>query len=67
MLRKHKLSTIKVITSKDLIDSYISHNEFVSVNNVFREQYETNKTNKKILKLLCNTEYKNNGNELCQL
>ena len=40
LLGKHKLSTIAVLISKALIDSYISHDEFVSVNNVLREYYE---------------------------
>ena len=34
------LNTIEVLISKDLSDSYISHQEFVSVNNVLREHYE---------------------------
>ena len=37
LLGKDKLNTIEVLSSKSLIDSYISHNEFVSVNNVSRE------------------------------
>ena len=32
--------TIKVLISKALIDSYISHDEFVSINNVLREYNE---------------------------
>ena len=40
MLSKDKLNTIKVLISKVLIDSYISHDEFVLVNNVLREFYE---------------------------
>ena len=40
MLGKDKLNTIEVIISKSLIDSYISHDEFVSVNNVLREYNE---------------------------
>ena len=40
MLGKDKLNTIEVLISKALIDSYISHDEFVSVNNVLREYYE---------------------------
>ena len=36
LLVKDKLSTIEVLISKALIDSYISHEEFVSVNNVKR-------------------------------
>ena len=43
MLRKDKLNTIGVLISKALIDSYISHDEFVSVNNVLREYYEMEK------------------------
>ena len=37
LLAKDKLNTINVSTSKALIDSYINHNEFFSVNNVLRE------------------------------
>ena len=33
---KNKLNTIEVLISKALIDSYISQDEFVSVNNVLR-------------------------------
>ena len=33
LLAKDKLNTIEVLISKDLIDSYITHDEFVSVNN----------------------------------
>ena len=43
MLGKDKLNTIEVLISKALIDSYISHDEFVSVNNVLREYYEMKK------------------------
>ena len=43
MLGKGKLSSIEVLISKALIDSYISHDEFVSVNNVLREYYEMKK------------------------
>ena len=66
LLGKHKLNTIKVLISKALIDSYISHDEFASVNNVLRE-YNEMKKEKKIVKLLCNILYKSNGNLLCQL
>ena len=34
------LNTIDVVISRTLIDSYISHDEFVSVNNVLREWNE---------------------------
>ena len=37
MLAKTKLNKIEVLYSRALIDSYISHDEFVSVNNVLRE------------------------------
>ena len=40
MLGKDKLNTIAVLISKALIDSYISHDEFISVNNVLRKCYE---------------------------
>ena len=36
-LGRDKLNTIEVLISKALIDSYIIHNELVSVNNVLRE------------------------------
>ena len=39
-LGKDKLNTIEVLISKALLDSYISHDEFVSVNNVLREYNE---------------------------
>ena len=34
---KMKLNTIEVLFSKSLIDSYISHDEFFSANDVLRE------------------------------
>ena len=37
------LNAIEVLISKALIDSYISHEEFVSVLNVLREHNETKK------------------------
>ena len=37
MLGKSKLNSIEIQISEALIDSYISHDEFVSVNNVLRE------------------------------
>ena len=40
LLRKGKLNTIEVLISKSLIESYIIHDEFVSVNNVLREYNE---------------------------
>ena len=38
-----KLNTITVLIYKALIDSYINHDEFVSVNNVLREYNEIKK------------------------
>ena len=40
LLGKDKLNTIEVLISKSLADSYVSHDEFVSVNNVLREYNE---------------------------
>ena len=40
LLVKDKLNTIEVLISKTLIDSYISHEETISVNNVLREYNE---------------------------
>ena len=37
MLGKAKLNAIKVLISKALINTYISHDEFISVNNMLRE------------------------------
>ena len=47
LLGKDKLNTIKFLISKSLIDSYISHDEFVSINNVLREYNDMNKEIKK--------------------
>ena len=38
LLGKTKLDHIEVLISKAIIDSYISHDEFVSVNNVLRNK-----------------------------
>ena len=43
MVGRDKLNTIEVLISKALIDSYISHDDFVSANNVLREYYEMKK------------------------
>ena len=40
LLGKDKLNTIEVLIFKALIDSYISHDEFVSINNVLKEYNE---------------------------
>ena len=51
LLGKTKLDAIEVLISKALIDSCITHDEFVSVNNVLRE-YNEMKQEIKILKRL---------------
>ena len=66
LLGKEKLNTIVVLIYKVLFDWYMSHDEFVSVNNVLREYYEMKKEIK-ILKPLLNIVYKNNRNVFCQL
>ena len=40
MLAKSKLNSIEVLISKDLIDSNISHDEFVLIRNVLKEHDE---------------------------
>ena len=40
LLGKTKLDTMKILISKALIDSYISHDEFASVHNLLREYNE---------------------------
>ena len=40
LLGKNKLDAIEVLISKALIDSYINHGEFVSVNNVLNVYIE---------------------------
>ena len=44
-LGKDKLNTIEVLFSKPLLDSYISHDEFISENIVLRKYYETKEEN----------------------
>ena len=45
---KTRLSTIEVLISSPLVNSYISHNEFALVNNVLREYNDMNEENKKL-------------------
>ena len=40
LLEKSKLNSIEVLISKALIDSNISHDEFVLINNVLKEFYD---------------------------
>ena len=58
LLGKANLENIEVLISKTLIDLYSSHDEFVSVNNVLRENIIRWKKKSKILRLLWNTLYK---------
>ena len=41
MQAKTKLNSVEVLISRALIDLYISHGEFVSVNNVLRKYGDT--------------------------
>ena len=66
LLAKDKLNTINVSTSKALIDSYINHNEFFSVNNVLRE-YSQIEEEIKNPEMLWNILHKNNENVLWYL
>ena len=49
MLTKSKLNSIEIVSSKALIDSVISHDEFVLINNMTKE-YEEMKEKIKNLK-----------------
>ena len=40
LLEKSKLNSIEALISKALIDSNISHNEFVLINNVLKKFYD---------------------------
>ena len=43
LLGKDKLNTIDVLISKSLINSYVIHDRFMSVNNAFRAYNEMKK------------------------
>ena len=49
MLAKSKLNSVEVLISKALIDSVVSHDEFVLINNVLKE-YKKMKEETKNLK-----------------
>ena len=51
MLAKSKLNSIEVLISKALIDSNISHDEFVLINNMLKE-YEEERRNQKFKDLI---------------
>ena len=63
LLGKAKLDTNEFLICKALINAYVSDNEYVSINNELREYNEIKKS--KILKMLWDILYKNNGNVLC--
>ena len=48
MLAKTKLNSIEVLISKALINSYISHDELVLVNNVLKEYDDMKEENKNL-------------------
>ena len=43
LLTKTKLNSIEILISKTLIDSYISHGETISINNLLQKYDEKNK------------------------
>ena len=57
LFSKNKLNTIEIFIYKSLINSYINHEEFVTVNNVLRE-YSKIKEEIKMLKMLWNILHK---------
>ena len=50
MLAKSKLKSIEILISKVLIDSNISHDQFVLINNMLKEFYEMKKEIKNSVK-----------------
>ena len=50
MLAKSKLKSIEILISKVLIDSNISHDQFVLINNMLKEFYEMKKEIKNLVK-----------------
>ena len=57
LLANSKLNSIEVLISKALIDSNISHDEFVLINNVLKEFYDMKEqiknSNKLYIKQCC--------------
>ena len=54
MFAKSKLNSIKVLISKGLIDSNVSHDEFVLINNVLKEYDDMNEEIKNLKTFLVN-------------
>ena len=65
LLGKDKLNTIEALISNSLINSYISHDEFISLNNELRKYNEIKEEIKKFGNF-CRI-YKSNGSVLRQL
>ena len=66
IVKKYKSNTIEFLNSKALIDSYISHDKFVSINNVLREHSEIKSSVqyiKTIMENYCVSCEKNTANE----
>ena len=62
--QKTKLNTIEILISKALIDLFINHDKFVSLNNVLMESNEIKEEIKNPAKLWI-IPYKNKGNLFC--
>ena len=67
LLGKYRLNAIEVLTSKTLIDSYISYDEFISVCNALREYNRICKNNGKVLRQLQKNVRKTKQNRLMLL
>ena len=67
LLGKYRLNAIEVLTSKSLIDSYISYDEFISVCNALGEYNRICKNNGKVLRQLQKNVRKTKQNRLMLL
>ena len=73
LLENDKLNTIEVLICKSLINSYISHDEFVSINNVLKRILWNERRNinfyviyyTKTMETYCASCNKNTENENC--
>ena len=66
LLAKTKVDTIDFLISKALLDSYINHDEFVSVSNVLKKFNEMKKEIKNPKNTVEHILYKSSGDLLCQ-
>ena len=53
LLAKSKLNSIEVLISKALVDSVISHDEFVLRNNVLKEYEKNERRSQKLSNQVC--------------